>query len=38
MHATLQYLKERYGSIEAYTRTIGLGQEQISRFQDLLLA
>jgi len=38
MYATLQHLKERYGSIEAYARTIGLGPEQITRFQNLLLA
>jgi len=38
MYATLQYLKQRYGSIEAYARTIGLEQEHITRFRDLLLA
>jgi protein-tyrosine phosphatase len=38
MHATLQHLNEQYGGIEAYARTIGLGQEQLTRFRGRLLA
>jgi protein-tyrosine phosphatase len=38
MHTTLQHLKERYGSIEAYTRTIGLDRAQIDSLRDTLVA
>ena len=38
MHATLQYLQERYGGIEAYACTIGLGPEQIAQLQEALVA
>ena len=38
MHSTLQYLDQRYGSIAAYVRTIGVSDEQCDRLRRALLA
>lgn len=37
MQTTLQYIQERYGGIDAYTRTIGLTPEHIDRLRDMLV-
>jgi protein-tyrosine phosphatase len=37
MHATLQYLEERYGGIAAYVRAIGLSDMQCLRLQEALV-
>lgn len=37
MHATLQYLEERYGSIAAYVRAIGCSEAECARLQAALV-
>ena len=38
MRATLQFLRERYGSVEGYLISIGFGKEKQRILRDLLLA
>lgn len=37
MHDTLQYLEERYGSIAAYVRAIGISEAECKRLQTALI-
>jgi protein-tyrosine phosphatase len=37
MHATLQHLRARYGGMEAYSRTVGLGREHLDYLRENLL-